>query len=121
MSKSLVATCPPTSKRTWKYVGKKIAFFCGLKLKCPARTDLKRNPIVQEYILPDLSTHRKGHVRQVDDIVTDTDQILVMNNERFTVPELVFRPDDIGQSFLDLLPAALILFHQDLIKAALLK
>jgi len=39
--------------------------------------------------------------------VTDTDQILVMNNERFTVPELVFRPDDIGQSFLDQLPAAL--------------
>ena len=30
-----------------------------------------------------------------------------MNNERFTVPELVFRPDDIGQSFLDQLPAAL--------------
>lgn len=30
-----------------------------------------------------------------------------MNNERFTVPELVFRPDVIGQSFLDLLPAAL--------------
>jgi len=81
MSKSLVATCPPTSKRTWKYV---------------ARTDLKRNSIVQEYILPDLSTHRKGRVRQLDDIVTDTDQILVMNNERFTVPELVFRPDDIG-------------------------
>lgn len=60
------------------------------------RTDLKRNSIVQEYILPDLSTHRKGRVRQLDDIVTDTDQILVMNNERFTVPELVFRPDDIG-------------------------
>lgn len=39
--------------------------------------------------------------------MTDTDQILVMNNERFTVPELVFRPDDIGQSFLDQLPAAL--------------
>jgi actin-related protein 6 len=39
--------------------------------------------------------------------VTDTDQILVMNNERFTVPELVFRPDDIGQSLLYLLPAAL--------------
>lgn len=28
--------------------------------------------------------------------MTDTDQILMMNNERFTVPELIFRPDDIG-------------------------
>ncbi|TFK34759.1 actin-related protein Arp6 [Crucibulum laeve] len=60
------------------------------------RADPKRNPIVQEYILPDLSTNRKGRVRQPDDILTDTDQILVMNNERFTVPELIFHPDDIG-------------------------
>ena len=57
--------------------------------------DPKNNPIVQEYILPDLSTKQNGRVRQPDDIV-ETDQILVMNNERFTVPELLFRPDDIG-------------------------
>ena len=55
----------------------------------------KHNPIVQEYILPDLSRNKNGRIRQPDDIV-DTDQILVMNNERFTVPELLFRPDDIG-------------------------
>uniref|UniRef100_A0A8H7XR10 Actin-like protein ARP6 n=1 Tax=Psilocybe cubensis TaxID=181762 RepID=A0A8H7XR10_PSICU len=60
------------------------------------RIDPKRNPIVQEYVLPDLSTNRKGRIRQPDDIITETDQILVMNNERFTVPELLFRPDDIG-------------------------
>ncbi|KAF8886226.1 actin-related protein Arp6 [Gymnopilus junonius] len=60
------------------------------------RIDPKHNPIVQEYILPDLSTNRKGRVRLPDDIITETDQILVMNNERFTVPELLFRPDDIG-------------------------
>jgi len=28
--------------------------------------------------------------------MAETDQILVMNNERFAVPELLFRPDDIG-------------------------
>ncbi|PPR05407.1 hypothetical protein CVT24_008021 [Panaeolus cyanescens] len=60
------------------------------------RTDPKHNPIVQEYILPDLSTNRMGRIRQPDDIITETDQILVMNNERFTVPEIIFRPDDIG-------------------------
>ena len=57
--------------------------------------DPKHNPIVQEYILPDLSMNQSGRIRQPDDMV-DTDQILVMNNERFTVPELLFRPDDIG-------------------------
>ncbi|KXN84331.1 Actin-like protein ARP6 [Leucoagaricus sp. SymC.cos] len=54
------------------------------------------NSIVQDYILPDLSKNQKGHVRSPDDILLDTDQVLVMNNERFTVPELLFRPDDIG-------------------------
>lgn len=57
--------------------------------------DPKNNPIVQEYVLPDLSTNQSGRVRQPGDVV-ETDQILVMNNERFTVPELLFRPDDIG-------------------------
>jgi actin-related protein 6 len=58
--------------------------------------DPKNNSIVQEYLLPDLSTNRKGRIRQPEDIVSETDQILVMNNERFTVPEIIFRPDDIG-------------------------
>lgn len=60
------------------------------------RVDPKQNPIVQEYILPDLSTNRQGRVRQLGENVSDMDQILIMNNERFTVPELLFRPDDIG-------------------------
>ena len=62
----------------------------------PERADPKHNLIVQEYVLPDLTTNRKGRVRHAEDIITETDQILVMNNERFTVPELLFRPDDIG-------------------------
>jgi len=60
------------------------------------RVDPKNNSIVQEYLLPDLSTNRKGRIRRPEDIVSETDQILVMNNERFTVPEIIFRPDDIG-------------------------
>lgn len=28
----------------------------------------------------------------------DSYQVLYMNNERFTVPEILFRPDDIGKS-----------------------
>ncbi|KAF5377934.1 hypothetical protein D9615_006717 [Tricholomella constricta] len=62
------------------------------------RLNSKNNPIVQEYVLPDLSSNRKGRIRQPDDIVAETDQILVMNNERFAVPELIFRLDQSGLS-----------------------
>jgi len=73
---------------------------CGLPARY--RVDPKNNSIVQEYLLPDLSTNRKGRIRRPEDIVSETDQILVMNNERFTVPEIIFRPDDIGWSSLRL-------------------
>ena len=51
---------------------------------------------MQEYILPDFSSNRQGKIKEPNDIVSDTDQILVMNNERFSIPETIFRPDDIG-------------------------
>ncbi|KIP04446.1 hypothetical protein PHLGIDRAFT_25604 [Phlebiopsis gigantea 11061_1 CR5-6] len=54
------------------------------------------NPIVQEYILPDFSLNRRGHVRRPDEMMEDSYQILHMNSERFAVPEIMFRPDDIG-------------------------
>lgn len=39
---------------------------------------------------------RPGHVRQPSEQLQDSFQILYMNNERFSVPEEIFRPDDIG-------------------------
>ncbi|KAI0688710.1 actin-like protein Arp6 [Cytidiella melzeri] len=60
------------------------------------RHNSKDNPIVREYILPDFSSESRGHVRASDEILDDSRQILHMNNERFSVPELLFRPDDIG-------------------------
>ncbi|KAI0344472.1 actin-related protein Arp6 [Trametopsis cervina] len=60
------------------------------------RENPKKNPIVREYILPDFSTNRQGRIRSADEPPNDSHQILFMNNERFTVPELLFRPDDIG-------------------------
>jgi actin-related protein 6 len=57
----------------------------------------KRNPIVQEYLLPDYAQNRPGRLRDPNtDILSDTDQVVVMENERFAVPELLFRPSDIG-------------------------
>ncbi|THH10060.1 hypothetical protein EW146_g8492 [Bondarzewia mesenterica] len=60
------------------------------------RTNPRRNSIVQEYILPDFSANRRGCIRQPDETALETDQVLYMGNERFSVPELLFRPDDIG-------------------------
>lgn len=44
------------------------------------------NPIMREYALAEQRLRLPG----------DTGQVLVMNNERFSVPEIIFRPDDIG-------------------------
>ncbi|KAF8510007.1 actin-domain-containing protein [Hysterangium stoloniferum] len=83
------------------------------------KTDLERsrmseNDITLQYVLPDFSRNRHGFVRkktkpQADngmdiDTVTpepapsDSDQVLLMTNERFSVPELIFNPSDIGLS-----------------------
>ncbi|KAJ7065723.1 actin-related protein Arp6 [Mycena amicta] len=56
------------------------------------------NSIVQEYLLPDLAKSKAGRIRAPDDIPLDTDQVLTMGNERFAVPEVIFRPDDIGMN-----------------------
>ncbi|KAK2463382.1 hypothetical protein APHAL10511_004608 [Amanita phalloides] len=60
------------------------------------RLDAQSNTIVQEYILPDLTKAKKGRIREPSDTLNSYDQVLVMNSERFTVPEIIFRPDDIG-------------------------
>jgi actin-related protein 6 len=67
------------------------------------RRNPTKNEIVQQYVLPDLTVNKHGHIRQPDDIPAESDQILLMNNERFSVPELIFRPDDIGLYFCPLL------------------
>lgn len=38
-------------------------------------------------------------MRTSDETRSDADQVLVMNNERFVVPEILFRPDDIGKLY----------------------
>ncbi|KAF4590261.1 Actin- protein 6 [Pleurotus pulmonarius] len=60
------------------------------------RVNPQSNSIVREYILPDLTKDRRGRLRQAGETLTEGDQVLLMNNERFAVPEIVFRPDDIG-------------------------
>ncbi|WWC86887.1 actin-like protein ARP6 [Kwoniella dendrophila CBS 6074] len=88
------------------------------------KQDPKNNPIVQEYVLPDFSSRsssRTGYIRSGPNaklpevtqkngdqnstngngnakkyVEDEEEQILVMGNERFTGPELLFNPSDIG-------------------------
>lgn len=50
------------------------------------------------YVLPDYATTKLGYVKKSNEAVTADEQILVLNNERITVPELLFHPSDIGMN-----------------------
>lgn len=60
------------------------------------RSNSKKNTIIQEYVLPDFSSNRRGHVRNETEIPAEGEQVLYMGSERLSVPEILFRPDDIG-------------------------
>lgn len=63
------------------------------KLKYP------QNSIVKEYVLPDFTSIRRGYLRDISSTkdAKDSDhQILRLNCERFTIPEVLFHPFDIG-------------------------
>ncbi|KAF7319624.1 hypothetical protein HMN09_00302800 [Mycena chlorophos] len=81
------------------------------------RFDNRKAAIVQEYVLPDLMKQKAGRVRGADEIVLDTEQVLVMGNERFSVPEVIFRPDDIGleqAGLADTVAASISLLPEDI-------
>ncbi|XP_057314224.1 actin-related protein 6-like [Hydractinia symbiolongicarpus] len=57
------------------------------------------NTIARDYILPDYTNVKRGFIRPLDEMwkkYTGTEQLLRVNNERFTVPETLFHPSDIG-------------------------
>ncbi|CAG8443738.1 3405_t:CDS:10 [Scutellospora calospora] len=66
------------------------------------RKNTRDNPILQEYVLPDFSRNSKGYIREkrsASEMYDQSDeQVLYMNNERFTVPEILFNPSDIGMN-----------------------
>lgn len=67
-----------------------------------------RSDIVVDYVLPDYNTHKKGYVRPHDPAASATargavpapgesvEDLMTLGNERFTVPELLFSPTDVG-------------------------
>ena len=63
--------------------------------------DLKRD-IVCDYVLPDFSTISRGYTLPNDSEnrkqIMENHQMIRLNHERFTVPEILFHPSDIGLS-----------------------
>lgn len=60
----------------------------------------KRAEVTVEYMLPDFTTVKRGYIRQSpskNTVSEDSDQqSMRLCNERFTVPELLFNPSDVG-------------------------
>lgn len=63
--------------------------------------------IVKDYVLPDFHTRHKGILREYDPaqhtkskklaaLGESEEDVLTLRNERFAVPELIFRPSDVG-------------------------
>jgi len=50
------------------------------------------------YVLPDYSHSKDGYVLKDGETVGDDQQLLVLGNERFAIPELLFTPSDVGQT-----------------------
>ncbi|KDR12327.1 actin-related protein 6 [Zootermopsis nevadensis] len=67
-----------------------------------ARKRDAENTIARDYVLPDFTTLRRGYVRSIGTAdkssESEQQQILRLNNERFTVPEILFQPSDLGIS-----------------------
>lgn len=108
MSRRSVVTCLQTSKQTWNSRGAyhpvltqcRSRVFGPNRSRASSRVEPPNNPVILRYVLPDFSLNRPGKLLQPGQVVKDASwQMLEMNNERFTVPELLFTPSDIGMFF----------------------
>lgn len=64
-----------------------------------ARKRYPENKIVREYVLPDFTQIKRGYLREpimAADKKDADQQTLRLANERFTIPELLFHPSDVG-------------------------
>ncbi len=66
---------------------------------CYVAQDWDNNTIARDYVLPDFTSIRRGVMKSQEESTVrpgEGEQIIRMNNERFMVPEVLFRPSDIG-------------------------
>lgn len=68
----------------------------------------KENTVARDYVLPDFTSLRRGYLKTLEESsgrAGEGEQVLRMNQERFMVPELLFRPSDLGLSQMGLAEA----------------
>jgi actin-related protein 6 len=69
-------------------------FYADMRI---AQKKYPENHIVREYVLPDCTTIKRGYMQPAGTAKKSDDyQILRLNNDRFSVPELLFHPSDVG-------------------------
>ncbi|XP_046845659.1 actin-related protein 6-like isoform X2 [Xenia sp. Carnegie-2017] len=66
-----------------------------------ARRKGKENKIIRDYVLPDYTNIKRGYIKPVEEMwdkskTNENEQMIRINIERFSVPELLFHPSDIG-------------------------
>lgn len=59
-----------------------------------AKSKGSANTTVKDYVLPDFTSLRRGFLQ--DPGVESEQQTLRLNNERFSIPEILFHPSDVG-------------------------
>lgn len=84
--------------KIWTFASKWILYLAlvGIAKSPDYRKQHLQNTIVQEYVLPDFINSTTGHIRQKAAATNNDQQILIMNNERFMIPEVLMHPSDIG-------------------------
>ncbi len=50
------------------------------------------------FVMPDFHRIMKGYVKEEGEAFAPDEQVLTMESERFTVPEVLFRPTDVGMN-----------------------
>ena len=61
-----------------------------------ARQKGPTNTLLREYVLPDYTNVKNGYMREPGAKSSNDEQCLRLANERFTIPEILFNPSDIG-------------------------
>lgn len=49
-----------------------------------------------KYVLPDYSNSKEGYILEEGQSIREDQQVLVLGNERFAIPEVLFTPSDVG-------------------------
>lgn len=58
--------------------------------------DFAGDPLKRSFVLPDFSSIMKGYVKPVGEADVASEQLLYMETERFSIPEVLFHPSDVG-------------------------